>query len=809
MAQVLLHGTLHATIYEVDRLHGGGETHFFRKLMENIEETVGFGKGVSKLYATIDLEKARVGRTRILENEHSNPKWHESFHIYCAHLASNIIFTIKDDNPIGATLIGRAYVPVEELIHGEEIDRWVEILDEDKNPIPGDSKIHVRLQYFDVTKDPNWGKGIRSAKYHGVPYTFYSQRQGCKVSLYQDAHVPDKFVPKIPLAGGKCYEPHRCWEDVFDAITNAKHFIYITGWSVYTEITLIRDSRRPKPGGDVTLGELLKKKASEGVRVLMLVWDDRTSVGVLKKDGLMATHDEETENYFQNTDVHCILCPRNPDDGGSIVQDLQISTMFTHHQKIVVVDSAMPNGDSQRRRIVSFVGGLDLCDGRYDSPFHSLFRTLDTAHHDDFHQPNFTNGASIEKGGPREPWHDIHSRLEGPIAWDVLFNFEQRWRKQGGKDLLVHLRELDDIIISPSPVMYPDDYETWNVQLFRSIDGGAAFGFPETPEDAARAGLVSGKDNIIDRSIQDAYIHAIRRAKNFIYIENQYFLGSSFCWSSDGIKPEDINVLHVIPKELSLKIVSKIEAGERFTVYAVVPMWPEGLPESGSVQAILDWQRRTMDMMYKDIVQALRAKGIEEDPRNYLTFFCLGNREVKKSGEYEPSAKPEDDSDYIRAQEARRFMIYVHSKMMIVDDEYIIVGSANINQRSMDGARDSEIAMGAYQPYQLSTRQPARGQVHGFRMALWYEHLGMLDETFLNPENEECVRKVNQMADKYWDLYSSETLEHDLPGHLLRYPISIASDGDVTELPGTEFFPDTKARILGAKSDYLPPILTT
>lgn len=144
-----------------------------------------------------------------------------------------------------------------------------------------------------------------------------------------------------------------------------------------------------------------------------------------------------------------------------------------------------------------------------------------------------------------------------------------------------------------------------------------------------------------------------------------------------------------------------------------------------------------------------------------------------------------------------------------VDDEYIIVGSANINQRSMDGARDSEIAMGAYQPYHLASREPARGQVHGFRMALWYEHLGMLDETFLHPESEECARKVNEMADRYLDMYTSEELERDLPGHLLRYPVGIASEGEITELPGLEFFPDTKARILGAKSDYLPPILTT
>ena len=70
-------------------------------------------------------------------------------------------------------------------------------------------------------------------------------------------------------------------------------------------------------------------------------------------------------------------------------------------------------------------------------------------------------------------------------------------------------------------------------------------------------------------------------------------------------------------------------------------------------------------MMYKDIVRALRAQGLEEDPRNYLTFFCLGNREVKKEGEYEPAERPDADSSYMKAQEARRFMIYVHTKMMI------------------------------------------------------------------------------------------------------------------------------------------------
>lgn len=47
---------------------------------------------------------------------------------------------------------------------------------------------------------------------------------------------------------------------------------------------------------------------------------------------------------------------------------------------------------------------------------------------------------------------------------------------------------------------------------------------------------------------------------------------------------------HVIPMELALKICSKIREGKRFAVYVVIPMWPEGIPDSGPVQEILFFQ---------------------------------------------------------------------------------------------------------------------------------------------------------------------------------------------------------------------------
>lgn len=64
----------------------------------------------------------------------------------------------------------------------------------------------------------------------------------------------------------------------------------------------------------------------------------------------------------------------------------ETGTIYTHHQKQVVVDADAGNN---RRKIVAFIGGLDLCGGRYDTPEHPIFRTLQTVHKDDYHNPNF------------------------------------------------------------------------------------------------------------------------------------------------------------------------------------------------------------------------------------------------------------------------------------------------------------------------------------------------------------------------------------------------------------------------------------
>merc|ERR1711962_719471 len=104
----------------------------------------------------------------------------------------------------------------------------------------------------------------------------------------------------------------------------------------------------------------------------------------------MNTEDNITLDFFKETNVEVFLQARDigGDDFSSnsfVTSSKQSFTnfCFTHHQKTVVADAPV-QGDPKQRKLVAFIGGLDLTAGRYDSPEHPLFRTLVHEHKDDF-----------------------------------------------------------------------------------------------------------------------------------------------------------------------------------------------------------------------------------------------------------------------------------------------------------------------------------------------------------------------------------------------------------------------------------------
>eukprot|EP01064_Diplonema_japonicum_P000090 TRINITY_DN1005_c1_g1_i2.p1 TRINITY_DN1005_c1_g1~~TRINITY_DN1005_c1_g1_i2.p1 ORF type:complete len:809 (+),score=221.99 TRINITY_DN1005_c1_g1_i2:87-2513(+) len=702
------------------------------------------------------------------------------------------------------------------------------------SPISGWIPLEKRKSEIKITVQPLFHK---VAGVLGVRNTRFPANRGCRVTLFQSAHIGSErdYLPRLQLyngydrgfgskknhpnpqhgfeidddlSGTREFTPRNAWEELYVAILEARYFIYVVGWSVNVDIPLLRERNVVVKGYEhidgtkIPLGELLNMKAGpqEGVRVMILTWREATSIAGAH-DGVAGTYSEQTKDFFRKKggNVHIKTVMRASQDAVSLNM-----FCYTHHQKYIVMDSPSLSGSSKPRRVIGFLGGLDVTKGRYDTPKKHLWGTNGTWHNDDFYQ-NCVPGA--DKTCCRQPWQDIHSKLEGAVTRDLVINFEERWQKQTSDknhDALFRVDLCGDILSRDQDyVCDPDHHEAWNVQLFRSIDHTSST-------------TVLG----VEGGIHNAYEHAINRAERFLYIENQYFMGGSKEWDakatkskkeglinmlSNFIRGDEVQAVNRIPILVMERITRAIQENKRFTAYICIPMFPEGLPESAPMQEILYWQFHTMEMMYKHITEIIQRCGVNAVATDYLNFFCLGNREPGASSGGSAGTRPD------LVKRSRRHMIYVHSKLLIVDDDYVILGSANINDRSMAGNRDTEICIGAYQPQQsrdAGVKYP-NGHVQAFRLSLWGEHLNMqtVDPSLYYPESKECVDFINNRTGTAWMEHASETVMEQTC-HMMKYPIVLNPDGTIS--PIQETFPDAPgAYIKGKDSSSIPDFMTS
>jgi phospholipase D1/2 len=510
-------------------------------------------------------------------------------------------------------------------------------------------------------------------------------RRNCSLKLYRDAHSLD--------------DSNTCYSDMYNAIENAQQIIYITGWSLDVNTRL-----KPTDPNSKTLGQLLIDKSKQGVDVYIMLWK------VKGFHDIVNTLNYPTKKFFKKTQVKFAMWHSDTN-----------RFIYSMHQKILICDTPTNS-------VVGFVGGLDMTFGRYDTPEHPMFREKE---HD---RQNATKAKLLSDIlTPRQPWHDVHCKVMGPVVSDLMSHFCMRW-KSVKKEQPKRGNNLD---FSPDP----HDGQ-WSAQM-----------------------LLSYKDStLLCRSIEHAYIHAISKSRKFVYIESQYLIGGSKMWA-ESLSQDGNAVVHKkdvapngVPTELVNRIVRAIENNEEFRVYIIIPWHPEGstFPEKDfAVTKIMHLEYLTIQMMYKEIGKALGDNPRpDKRPTDYLFVGCLGK--VERIPIFDVMAKN---------------MIYVHSKMMIVDDEYIILGSANLNERSLSGQRDGEICIGAWQPIGST-------QIQTCRKELFKEHFGV-EISELDPSSVECIRQVSALATENRDCFKNMRVFRDNT-HIMAQSFTVDRDGTIT-----------------------------
>ena len=265
----------------------------------------------------------------------------------------------------------------------------------------------------------------------------------------------------------------------------------------------------------------------------------------------------------------------------------------------------------------------------------------------------------------------------------------------------------------------------------------------------------SGGLNTTEKSILNGYYHLIENSKHYIYIENQFFISKSF--TNDELKAKGNCVSNLIINEIALKLTDRIikahQNHEKFRVMIVIPLLPGFAGEvetSSTLQVILKFTYKSISRNKGlSMIEKLKELLDQNNPelfREYIGFFSLRNHAV---------------IDNIPVTE----LIYIHSKLMIVDDRYVIMGSANINDRSMTGERDSEFAV-IYSEEENSLKSIMDGKPYNacafaksLRINIWREHLGIKDKYLIDdPLNDNVWKLITETANKntlvYRDLFN-------------------------------------------------------
>ena len=561
------------------------------------------------------------------------------------------------------------------------------------------------------------------------------------------------------------------YEDLFKSLMEAKETIYFSAFRTDPEFFLRRpvDENIYKDmfkkgiltkdfGENITrFMDILNYKAKQNVKIYILVYYEWAKGHITD-----SKHFEQTINSL-NKNINFIRFPKNSEE-----------KYWTNHEKFVVID-----------KIIGYIGGIDLSWGKYDTIEHPLyegpnkdniyeFPLIDYANEritKSFDVANYINPSISRKNQNRLPWHDIQMKIIGPSVNDLTKHFFERWNFavtcENEKDGKFSFKEISDKIdkdnfwktISNFFVKNDSNEKNYFVKRDENINKKLEneiyskykkignFNSDALVLRSASSWNIGSKET--EKSILNAYYDLIENAKHFIYIENQFFISKA--WTEQEKINVNDNSRDIIKNKVTYYIRKRIEKAyennEIFKVYIVTSIFPNigvDFEDNYSIMKI----EPLVKLIYKTISQNNGLSLIEQLQKkmgdkwkNYLGIYGL-----RTHGLINGVPKTE--------------MVYLHSKLLIVDDTKVLIGSPNLNDRSLLGDRDSEIAILVEEKKEDNfvmngkKYQAAKLAVE-LRKNLLAEFLGidMNDPILKDPVSDEMFNFINSRARNNTEIY--------------------------------------------------------
>lgn len=442
-------------------------------------------------------------------------------------------------------------------------------------------------------------------------------------------HLIDAENPTTPALGG-----YGAMVEAIRAAQGGAAFIYLLGWICVDDFDMITCDRTSR------LRFLLAAAAARGVQVRGVFWE---------ASRLYPTQRGQTQDSADRI---------NALPGGAAIIDGETLSLGAHHQKLLVV------GDGES--LVGFTGGLDVNPDRIlpstiaCTPANSWPRPIEEV------DAPVWDGESMSGGGG-QPLHDVHCRVEGPEAFDLLGTFITRWdhhpdsrRVEARAPLRGRGAAVPAPLARPLPPGRSSTGETCSIVVGRTFNPRRGSGLPR------------------ERDIKAMLLAAIGNARRFIYMEDQYLLNL----------------------DAAAALRAALDRIEHLTIVIAAS------DINGDTPCIWTYRRQFVATLTRGLPPALAAK---------VRIFQLATPPV-------PTVAPACSTRRRAYRPTFGRHTYVHAKCWVFDDELAVIGSANCNKRGWE--HDSEIGA-----FVFDDRVPASAAARSFaqqmRMDLWAEHLSL------------------------------------------------------------------------------------